>query len=218
MLIGCGFSTAQALGEGHPGFCSAKAGDPEGDARTVMNRVKARLNSLSTLSCSFRREHVWKALEKTQRIEGTIRLKKPGKLRVEYPAQTIVSDGKTAWTYTPRNKQVTVTSARQEGVEYPTPQSIFQRYSQRKAELAGSERIGGSDADILCLLPEAEGEAEVTVWIDRALSFPVRTVEKFPNGDVAASELADVVINGRIMDDVFSFKPPYGVTVVDMRK
>ena len=189
-----------------------------GDVAVIMSRVKARLDGLSTLSCSFRREHVWKELGKTQRIEGTIRLKKPGRLRVEYPAQTIVSDGKTSWTYTPRNKQVTITRAREGGEEYPTPQSIFRRYAQRKAELAGTERMGGSDADILRLLPDADGEAEVTVWIDRALSFPVKTVETYPNGDVTTSELANVIINGKIRDDMFTFKPPDGVTVVDMRE
>jgi outer membrane lipoprotein carrier protein len=188
------------------------------DAGAVMKKVKATLDGLSSLSCSFAREYVWKELDRTQRIEGTIRLKNPGKLRVEYPAQTIVTDGKTAWTYTPRNKQVTVTRADKDTGEYPSPQSIFRKYAQRKAVLTGTERVGGRETDVVHLLPGSEDEADVTVWIDRTLSFPVRTVEKFPNGDTASSELSNVAINGKIKDDVFTFKPPEGVSVVDMRE
>ena len=190
----------------------------QGDVGAVMKKVKATLDGLSTLSCSFTREYVWKELDRTQRIEGTIRLKNPGKLRVEYPAQTIVTDGKTAWTYTPRNKQVTITRADKDTGEYPSPQSIFRKYSQRKAVLTGTERVGGRETDIVHLLPGSDDEADVTVWIDRALSFPFRTVEKFPNGDTASSELSNVAINGKIKDDVFKFTPPEGVSVVDMRE
>lgn len=204
VLTGCVVSPARA--------------ETGGDATGIMSRVKARLDGLSTLSCSFRREHMWKEIGKTQRFEGAIRLKKPGRLRVEYPAQTIVSDGRTSWTYTPRNKQVVVSRAREGGEEYPTPQSIFRRYAQRKAKLDGNERVDGRDTDVIHLLPQTEDEADVTVWIDRALFFPVKTVERHPNGDVTVSELQDVVINGKIPDTMFTFKVPDGVSVVDMRE
>jgi outer membrane lipoprotein carrier protein len=189
-----------------------------GDASAVMEKVKKRLDGLSTLSCSFRRDHLWKELGKSQVIEGTIRLKNPGKLRVEYPAQTIVSDGKTSWAYTPRNKQVVITRAKEGGEDFPTPRSIFERYAGRKAEYAGTGPVGGSVTDILHLIPDTVGEDDVTVWIDRALSFPVRTVETQPNGDVTTSELTKVVINGKLGDDLFTFKAPAGVSAVDMRE
>ncbi len=188
-----------------------------GDAGAVMKRVKTRLDGLSSLSCSFRRVQEWKEMGRTQRIEGTLKLRKPGRLRVEYPAQTIVSDGRTAWTYSPKNNQVTVTAAGKGEDAYPTPQTIFRRYSARKAELAGKERLAGGDADIVRLVPGSADDADVTVWIDRALNFPVKTVEKMPNGDIATSELTGVVINGKIPDSVFTFTPPAGAEVVDMR-
>ena len=188
-----------------------------GDAGAVMKRVKTRLDGLSSLSCSFRRVQDWKEMGRSQRIEGTLRLRKPGRLRVEYPAQTIVTDGKTSWTYSPKNNQVTIASAGKGEDSYPTPQTIFRRYSSRKAELAGREKLAGGDADIVRLVPESADQADVTVWIDRRLNFPVKTVEKMANGDVAVSELHDVVINGKIPDSVFTFTPPAGVEVVDMR-
>jgi outer membrane lipoprotein carrier protein len=176
------------------GMCAFAGGVPaaeaeDGNAGAVMKRVKTRLDGLTTLACSFRRTHEFKEMGRTQRIEGTLKLRKPGRLRVEYPAQTIVSDGKTSWTYSPKNNQVTVTAAGKGEEAYPTPQTIFRRYSSRKAELAGKERLASGDADIVRLVPESADDADVTVWIDRKLNFPVKTIEKMANGDVAVSEL-----------------------------
>lgn len=212
--IVCTFLFISAAIGVHPWFQPLAAAQ---DAAPVIARVKARLDRIETLSCSFEREHIWKAVDRTQNIAGTIRLKKPYKLRVEYPAQTIVVDGKSAWSWSPRNKQVTITPFKQSDAEYPTPQSIFRRYSGRKAELAGQEKVDGRDADVVKFLAAA-GEPEVTVWVDRALAFPVKSVEKNANGDVTTSLLTDVVLNGKIPDSAFTFSPPAGANVVDMRK
>ncbi len=187
------------------------------DTGEIIARVKTRLDKIQTLSCSFEREHVWKAVDRTQNIAGTIRLKKPNKMRVEYPAQTIVVDGKSVWSWSPRNKQVTITPFKQSDVEYPTPQSIFRRYSERKAELAGREKVDGREADIVRFLA-APGEPEITVWVDRESNFPVKSVETNANGDVTTSLLTDVVINGKVPDGVFTFEIPDGANVMDMRE
>jgi len=190
----------------------------EPDAERIVAKVKAQLDKIESLSCSFERDHIWKAMDRAQNIAGTIRLKKPYKLRVEYPAQTIVVDGKSAWTYIPRNKQATVTKFKQSDAEYPTPQSIFKRYSQRKAEIIGLESVNGKTADVLHLVPAGPNDIDVTVWIDRSLNFPVKSVEKNAGGDVTTSTLTDVILNGKIADSVFTFQVPDGVRMVDMRK
>jgi outer membrane lipoprotein carrier protein len=188
------------------------------DGRHIVEKVKARLDKIESLSCSFQREHVWNAAGRTQNIAGKLQLRKPYRLRVEYPAQTIVVDGKTAWTYVPRNKQVTITKFKQSDAEYPSPQSIFRRYSGRKSEVTGQESVAGRSADILHLIPSAPSETDVVVWIDREMNFPIKSVETTPNGDITTSILTNVVINGKIEDSVFTFSVPEGVRTVDMRK
>lgn len=188
------------------------------NAADIVAKVKARLDKIGSLSCSFDREHTWKAADRSQHLAGTIRLKNPNKLRVEYSAQTIVSDGKSVWTYTPRNKQVVISSAKGGEAEYPSPQTIFRRYAGRSAEVTGHEAVDGRQTDVIRLAAPSSDEADVTVWVDRALNFPVKTVEKYPNGDRTVSLLTDVIINGRIADGVFTFKAPEGASVVDMRK
>ena len=188
------------------------------NASDIIAKVKARLDKIESLSCSFDREHAWKAADRTQHLTGTIRMKNPHKLRVEYSAQTIVVDGKSVWTYIPRNKQVVISAFKDSDAEFPSPQTIFERYSGRPAEVTGHEAVDGRQTDVVRLEAPSTDEADVTVWVDRALNFPVKTVEKYPNGDKTVSLLTDVVINGKIPDSVFTFKTPDGVNAVDMRK
>lgn len=188
------------------------------NADAIIAKVKARLDKIESLSCSFDRTHTWKAADKTQHLAGTIRLKNPHKLRVEYAAQTIVTDGKSVYTYTPRNKQVIISAFKDSDAEYPSPQTIFRRYSGHSAEVTGHEAVDGRQTDVVRLAAPSADEADVTVWVDRGLNFPVKTVEVYPNGDKTTSLLTDVVINGKIPESAFTFKTPDGVNEVDMRK
>ena len=187
------------------------------DADQIMKKVKKTLDGMSTLSCSFEWNHVWKTVDRNQHIEGTLQLKKPYKLRVEYSAKTIVVDGKTVWSYSPKNKQVEITKFESEEKEFPTPQGIFNRYADRRAALSGNDRMNGRETYVITLAAQAADGKNVTVWVDRTLNFPVKTEEVSPNGDISTYILSDVRINGKISDSVFTFTPPEGTDVVDMR-
>ncbi|MFA6471399.1 MAG: outer-membrane lipoprotein carrier protein LolA [Candidatus Latescibacterota bacterium] len=186
-------------------------------ADQIMKKVKKTLDGMSTLSCHFEWNHNWKSADRTQNFEGTIRLKNPSKMRVEYSARTIVIDGKTVWSYSPKNKQVEITKFVSEEKAFPTPQGIFKRYAQRKAVLSGHERLNGRETNVITLAsPDGSGK-DVTVWVDTLLNFPLKTEEESPNGDVSTYILSDVRINSKISDSVFAFSAPEGTNVVDMR-
>jgi outer membrane lipoprotein carrier protein len=186
-------------------------------ADQIMKRVKKTLDGMDTLSCHFVWNHIWKSADRTQNFEGTIRLKKPYKMRVEYPARTIVVDGKTVWSYSPKSKQVEITKFESEDKAFSTPQSIFKRYAQRKAVISGNDRVNGREADIITLLSQDTSGKNVTVWVDKILNFPVKTEEVSENGDISTYVLSDVKINDKISDSMFTFSPPEGSNVVDMR-
>ena len=186
-------------------------------AEQIMKKVKKTLDGMSTLSCRFEWNHNWKSADRTQNFEGTIRLKNPYKMRVEYSARTIVIDGKTVWSYSPKNKQVEITKFVSAEKAFPSPQGIFKRYAQRKAVLSGHERLNGRETHIISLSSSDGSGKDVTVWVDTLLNFPLKTEEVSANGDVSTYTLSDVRINGKISDSVFVFSPPEGTNVVDMR-
>jgi len=186
----------------------------------IIARVQQTVKNLKTLSCSFEQEHYMKTVDRTNTIAGTIRMKIPTMLRVEYPAQTIVVDGKSVWWYIPKNRQVTVQTFEEGEETFPTPYGIFRKYidadeSTETAVFEGSSKIDGRACYILRL--GVKGDSNTRVWIDSKLYFPVRSVEERANGDRTTNVLRDIMLNGKLDSDLFTFEVPDSVTVVDMR-
>ncbi|HDY88916.1 MAG TPA: outer membrane lipoprotein carrier protein LolA [bacterium] len=189
------------------------------DEKTTVRRVKKTLEKLETLHCLFERSYYIKVTDRTTEISGRIYLKKPYMLRVEYPAQTIVVDGEAVWVYVPGNKQVRISEFIHDKESFPTPLNIFEKYSNdRKIEFAGIEEINGKVCDILELISSNPEEMSVKVWVDRKLDFPVKTVEESSSGDTIQFVLKDIVLNGTIEDEIFTFVIPEGVETIDLRE
>lgn len=176
------------------------------EASQIVKRVKKTIDRIDTFSCWFEWEHISKAAQENQRMSGTIIMKKPFKFRLVRKSNTIVNDGETVWTYLPKHNQVQITDAEYYKRNFPSPLTIFNRYSEnRDAVLLGGEEINGKSCDVLSLVPSDPEEAVVTVWIDREIDFPIKAVEEFSSGDVTTHILSGVKLNKEIDDDVFFY-------------
>src|SRR3990172_476066 len=80
----------------------------------VVAGVEGAYARLADLKADFTQQAFNKSLGQTIKAEGTVYLKRPGKMRWEYHApapQQIVSDGQSLWVYTPELNQVNVGEA-----------------------------------------------------------------------------------------------------------
>ncbi|MBI1846545.1 MAG: outer membrane lipoprotein chaperone LolA, partial [Candidatus Rokubacteria bacterium] len=80
----------------------------------VVAGVEGAYARIADLKADFIQQAFNKSLGQTIKAEGTVYLKRPGKMRWEYrsPApQQIVSDGQSLWVYTPDLNQVNVGEA-----------------------------------------------------------------------------------------------------------
>jgi outer membrane lipoprotein carrier protein len=81
---------------------TAQAGAPV----DAVHAVEAHYRDLVDLTARVIQKNFLKSVEKTQTFEGTLSIKKPGKLRLEYTnGQVIVIDGKEAWFYSKKSSQ-----------------------------------------------------------------------------------------------------------------
>lgn len=188
------------------------------EAEDIVNRVRDRLEDLDTFSCSFVWDRYRASLDRTSRIEGTLVMKRPYLLRVEYPGNVIVVDGKYTWTYLANNRQLQISDF-VEGAQFPSPETIFRRYSaSRTAVLSGRDTVNDRECDVIQLVPSDPDDVRVTVWIDRELEFPVKTVETAPTGDTSTHVLGNIELNEPVDDSLFTFQPPEGTTIIDLRE
>jgi outer membrane lipoprotein carrier protein len=86
---------------------------PAADVHAIAQAVDNHYNHLRTLETDFTEIYRGAGIERTE--SGTLRLKKPGKMRWEYRSpkeKLFLSDGQNAWFYVPGDRQVTKTPVR----------------------------------------------------------------------------------------------------------
>src|SRR5256884_8180144 len=166
-----------------------------------------------------------KSLNQTIPAEGTVYLKKGGKLRWEYKEptpQAIVSDGKKLWVYTPALNQVNVGDA-PEALAGPAG-SFLAGLGRLRAEFSvrflnpaqppDAEGNWGLDLEPKQPLPTL---ARLILTVD-AQTWAVRKAvvyDQFEN--TVTMRLTKVAINSSLPDHLFTFVIPKGVATVPLR-
>ena len=72
----------------------------------IVTAIETHYRDLADLTAKVVQKNFLKSVEKTQKFEGTLAIKRPGRLRLEYTnGQVIVIDGKDAWFYSKKSSQ-----------------------------------------------------------------------------------------------------------------
>jgi outer membrane lipoprotein carrier protein len=171
------------------------------------------------LKGDFEQQYTWSLAGETQVLNGTLYLKKGDRYRVETPNQTIVTDGKTVWTYSLDKKQVFVDRL-EKSKDNPLPRDLMLKYTRDyKPRLLRSEKIGASDCHVITLTPRDEDAYVqlVTAWIDKSTWLALRIEQTDLNDNKTAYLLKNAQRNVPLAEELFSFKIPADAEVVDMR-
>jgi len=180
---------------------------------------------MTDLRAEFTQTAFNKSLNQTIPAQGTVYLKKGGKLRWEYTEPTpqeIVSDGKQLWVYTPSLNQVNVGDA---------PEALA---GPAGSFLAGLGRLR-AEFSVRFLNPAQPTDAEGNWVLDLEPKQPLPTLarlilsvdaktwavrkavvyDQFEN--TVTMRLTKVAINSSLPDRLFTFVVPKGVATVPLR-
>jgi outer membrane lipoprotein-sorting protein len=72
---------------------------PASEENDPVSRVEAHYRDLSDLTATVVQKNFLKSIEKTQTFEGTLSIKRPGKLRLEYTNGQLIVQGLRAGQY-----------------------------------------------------------------------------------------------------------------------
>jgi outer membrane lipoprotein carrier protein len=186
------------------------------DNDAVVRRVDDHYNHLSSLRAHYTERYSGMGMDRTE--EGTLLLKKPGRMRWSYAApvgKVFVLDGKFAWFYTPGDAQASRVPAKQLD-DLRSPLRFLLGHTQLNKEL-----------DNLMVTPDGAGFRITGVPKGMAqrvklLSLGVTTrgtIERIRleelDGAVTEFVFTDLKENVPVKDGDFAFIPPAGVTVVE---
>ena len=206
-------SVRMALLLGFPLFLPSLLGAQENDA--LVRRVDDHYNRLSSLRAHYTEHYSGMGMDRTE--EGTLLLKKPGRMRWSYAApvgKVFVLDGKFAWFYTPGDAQATRVPAKQLD-DLRSPLRFLLGHTQLKKELENlTVAADGSGYRISGVPKGMEQRVKLlSLWVSAAGAIERMRLEEV-DGAVTEFGFSDMKENVAVKDSDFAFVPPAGVTVV----
>ena len=194
-------------------FCAPSLLAQSNDA--LVSKVDDHYNRLSSLRAHYTEHYSGMGMDRTE--EGTLLLKKPGRMRWSYAApvgKVFVLDGKFAWFYTPGDAQATRVPAKQLD-DLRSPLRFLLGHTQLKKELDNLTVAEEGDGFRISGVPKGmERRVKVlSLWVTAAGAIEQMRLEEV-DGAVTEFVFSDLQENVPVKDADFAFIPPAGVTVV----
>lgn len=202
-------------------FITGTANAQDARAKSIMSKVSSKLKSAKTISANF--------TFSINDAHGKSRTQKSGTFQmhgIQYKialtdGQQIICDGKSVWTYLPKNKEVQVSAYNPEE-QTISPSKLFSGSFEKEYNYAfsGSKTVSGQKVDVITLKPKASGKSfsKVDLYINGA-SMIAGGVIYDKSGSSYGYKISNVKTNTNISSSTFTFntKAHPGVEVIDLR-
>ena len=191
----------------------------ETTVQDITRQLQRRFDSMQDATATFSQRVKFNFSNIEQTFSGTLTMKKPNRYRVESEHQTLVTDGSAVWSFSPANKQVLVDRYKENHNSLSPEKFLLNLPAQYYSTLLKTEKIGNADAFVLKLVPKDDQSfiTSVKMWVESG-SWLVRRVLIVDMNDTETDyTITDMKLNTRVPDSLFSFTPPAGTEVVDLR-
>jgi len=181
----------------------------------AVHAIETHYRDLADLTAKVVQKNFLKSVEKTQQFEGTLAIKRPGKLRLEYTnGQVIVVDGKDAWFYSKKSSQAV--------------RRTFKDFEQANIPVAFLLGAGAIRQDFNVSVPEADKPRMLDLVPKRTVAAMkklrlhsdecgriTRMIVHDRSGNTSDVQFSDVKEAVGLDDEQFRFKVPKGTEIIE---
>ena len=188
-------------------FVNSKAQSSE---NSLLKKVQDKYSSINSFSADF------KQYSGDKKISGKFFYKKGNNIRIETKTSIIVSNGTTNWNYNKKQNKVIISSYDDSNASmFSFNKIIYDFPSESDVE----QTIENGD-DIVIITPKAGSDLnfnKVKLWISNN-NLVKKIGIKGNDNSLLTIELSNYKINQNLADSQFSFTPPEGSKVIDLRQ
>lgn len=182
----------------------------------ILKKAQAKFNSITGLSANFSQTIVNPEGKPAGKDNGTFLYKRKNKFIVDQKKSTIVSNAESVWNYDKVNKKVVISTFYDEPTSFSIERFIFDypalcRLKYVKEESSDNEKV-------IQLIPKDEqlDVKEIKIWINN--NNLISKLEIVDLIDMRYSfGFTDIKENPEISESRFTFYPPKGIKVIDLR-
>lgn len=193
------------------------------DASLTKNKLKQNYQNVNSWQADFTQSTFVEILNNTVDKKGSITIKKPGKLLLEYKdaiGKKYISNGQKLWLYVPGDSQVEV-YAKISKLVAKEALSFLEGLGDLDKEFIVAEiakldpdraLFTGKALEILSLMPRdsASGLERILLGVDQK-NIVSEMVLFNPSGNMTHYVFTNVQLNPNLNDEMFEFKTPAGV-------
>lgn len=194
----------------------AFAQDDNITAQEIIQNVQNTYKDITDAKASFSQSLKY-GKSKAQTTSGTLFIKKENKYRIEAGSQIIVTDGTTSWNYNSNKKQVIIDNYKETGNSFSPNKYLFQYPENFYSDLSGTETLNGKDVYLLKLSPREGGYVKsAQLWVGKD-DWLIKKIYISTDESTIIYNVKNIQINPGLSNSKFTFTPPEGVEVIDMR-
>ena len=192
----------------NPVLPSGGVTNAQSDSEVILKKVQNKFNSIEDLSADFKQ-----SISEKLNLKGKIYFKQQDKLRFEMDNVLIISDGETSWNYNKKENKVIILENVEE-VNHFSIRKIIYDYPEKCVLSSGV--IDGTS--VLTLIPEDSelnfNSAKLFINSDDLI---FKAVIDDPAAGMIQLDFSNFKINQDLADSDFSFTPPEGSNIIDLR-
>lgn len=187
-------------------------------ADTVFERLKEKYASIESLRAEFSQTMTSSYMDEEATSQGVLVIQGE-RYRVETEGQTLVTDGKVTWVYMPSQNQVLINDYRNDEQSFSISEFLFGYDENYDASEVNTATVGGEKHFVLTLRPKRDDAffTEATLAMRDRDNVITRLQVVDVNGTTMVFNLDNIQLNPALKDNVFSFTPPQGTEVIDLR-
>lgn len=180
----------------------------QGNTDALLKSIQSKYNSITSISVNFN-----KSAGSKEDFSGKLFLKKENKLRIELKNNIIITDGETFWNYDRKQKKVIINNYDPSDPSEFSLDSFVNDYPSKCTLSSGTEE----DFRTLTLVPKTN---DLNFKTAKLYINEVSLIEKVVlenNAGTSTITLSGYKLNQNVPDSEFTFSPPEGIKVIDLR-
>jgi len=179
------------------------------NAIILLKNIQDKFDSINDLSAQ-----ITQSVNDQVNLKGKVYYKKENYLRFEFKNILIVSDGETSWNYNEKQNKVIITDYENEGNKILSIRQIIFEYPE-DCELSTHELEGNK---VLQLIPKDDTFSfnSIKLFINEDSLITKALIDDPATGTIQI-DLSNYQLNKNLEDSYFSFSPPEGSQILDLR-
>ena len=191
----------------------------ETSEQQALDAIQRQYEKVSTFEADFTQRSYVKMMNQTQSVKGTVKIKKPGKMKWVYGApdtQILISDGKNLWLYVPEEEQATKVPV--ESIYSSNTPALFLAGKGKLTRSFNVESVSQENQNILVtLVPknEDQGLARLILHANKKNYQITGSTVYDKLGNKTEIRFSRIRINREIPEEQFQLRTPPGVEILD---